>query len=154
MLDGMASARDGEMLEDLGDENEEDDDGGGEGFADRERRTDGDGHRQLHRHALLEQGGQRLAVDGIAADDGREQRDHVQARDGLPEVQAAHGTGERDEHDATELDAIDMSARLRGGFRELHHRALRLRLRRRLYSHCRAAAHLATPNAPARSRQR
>ena len=96
------------MLQHLRDEDEEDDDDRREGLSDGECRDERNGHRQLHRHAALTKGLERLLVDGVAAHQRRSQRYRVDLEERLPREEPRDRDRHRDEPDANEVVSLDV----------------------------------------------
>jgi hypothetical protein len=96
------------VLQDLCDEDEQHDHDRRERLADGERRDERNRHRQLHRHAPLAEGLERLLVDGVAAGKRRGQRHHVDREEGLPWDQPRHRDGNRHESDTNKVGSLDV----------------------------------------------
>ena len=106
VFDGSPPAANGQPFQYLGDEDEQHNDQGGEELADRQGRTEGDGHGQFHRHAPGEEVGDRLLEDRIAADQSRHECDHVEADEMLPETQPTGEAGQCHEADPHQIDPL------------------------------------------------
>ena len=107
VLDRASPAPDGQPFEHLCDQDEEEDDEGGEELADRQGRTDGDRHRELHRHPSRPQGRECRLEDGIAADQRRGEADHAHTRERFPQAQPHSDAGDRHQADAHELPRFE-----------------------------------------------
>ena len=97
IADRLAATTYGHALEHLRDQDEESDDERGEELADRRRRDDGDRHRQLHRHAPLEEVLERLLEDRPAADQQAGDADYADRGNRLPYPEPERPRGKRNE---------------------------------------------------------
>ena len=112
--DGPAAPRDREPFEHLRDEDEQHDDERREYFADAHRRADGEGHRELHRHPTFAQRQERLAEDGVSADDHSHNSHEINAREAGPPAEpgaSGHDGGERDAHELASVDPTILGVR-------------------------------------------
>ncbi|GAA3277586.1 hypothetical protein GCM10020258_59430 [Sphingomonas yabuuchiae] len=98
--DRLAAAPDRQALQYLSDEHEQRDDQRCEELADRRRRDDGDRHRQLHRHAALEDVLESFLYDRPTADKEARDADHANGGEWLPSTKPDERCGKRDKSDA------------------------------------------------------
>src|SRR6266545_1662361 len=94
VLHRPSAAPDRQPFQDFRDQHEEDDDERGEDFGDRQRRADGDGHREFHRHPALGEGRDGFLEDRIAADQRRYETDCAEMRVRLPGPEPERDDGE------------------------------------------------------------
>jgi hypothetical protein len=107
VLNGPPSAPDRETLENLGSQHENCNHQGGKEFSDHQRRKQGDGHRQLHRHLALDDVFKGFMKNGIAANQGRQNADHADVRKGLPNLKPDGRRRQRHKRDSRQLKPFD-----------------------------------------------
>lgn len=99
VANGLAAAANRQPLQHLGDEDEERDDECGEELADRRSSGDGDRHRQLHRHAPLDDILECLLQDRPAADQKAGDADDADSLEWLPDLEPDGRRRDRDKRD-------------------------------------------------------
>ncbi len=103
---GSPPPANGQPFQYLGDENKQDNDQSGEELANRQGRTQGDGHGEFHRHASDDEVGDRLLEDRIAAKQSRHECDHVEADEVPPEAQPTGDAGQGHEADPHQIGPL------------------------------------------------
>jgi len=105
------------FFQDLGKEDKEGDEQRCEHLADGKGSSEGDGHREFHRHPQRNQVFQCLFEDRVSADESGNQANHIKAPDGTPQVKPSSNDRHACQRDPPVLQppgfVVFYSARLR-----------------------------------------